>query len=298
MRIYVILLSFFMASSGFSQDKYPNITLNQLMPLTTQGKIGIQKLNQEEKEALRLYLIELYLEAFNKGKSTNKTTTSAPTNTVSCQDCSGKGKKNCTYCFGKDLTKQICNYCNGRDLTKQICNYCNGKDLTKQLCQYCNGAGQKDGKRCVMCSASGKKKPCIMCGASGFKKPCVMCGASGKKKPCVMCKTTGILICGTCSGTGKYTEGGKEKESSSSSGIYAGVGSGHWIQKNIDSGSYIKLEDGSLWEIDALEKIDAMLWLAISNITVVESNNGSPGYDYLLINTDDGEKAHAKYISQ
>lgn len=89
----------------------------------------------------------------------------------------------------------------------------------------------------------------------------------------------------------------KPKSSKGSAiGIYTGVGSGHWIQDNVESGSMIILEDGSIWEIDTIDKIDAMLWLPLSNITVVESNSGSPGFDYLLINTDDGEKAHAKYI--
>ncbi len=79
---------------------------------------------------------------------------------------------------------------------------------------------------------------------------------------------------------------------------YSGIGSGHWIQRNIDSGSFILLEDGSIWEIDPLEKIDAILWLPISNITVIQSSKGSVGYNYLLINADDGEKAHAKYIGR
>ena len=77
---------------------------------------------------------------------------------------------------------------------------------------------------------------------------------------------------------------------------YPGGSSGHWIQENIDSGSMIILEDGSIWQIDPMDKIEAMLWLPISNITVVISNNVSPGYDYLIINTYDGEKAHAKYL--
>jgi hypothetical protein len=80
--------------------------------------------------------------------------------------------------------------------------------------------------------------------------------------------------------------------------IYIGVGEGHWIQKNIDSGTFMTLEDGSFWKIDPFDKIDAMLWLPITDITVTESSSGSPGYDYLLINTDDGEKAHAKYMGQ
>ncbi len=79
-------------------------------------------------------------------------------------------------------------------------------------------------------------------------------------------------------------------------GQYPGGGSGHWIQENIGGGSMIILEDGSIWKVDPLDIIEASLWLPISNITVVISNNGSPGYDYLLINTDDGEKAHAKFL--
>jgi len=80
--------------------------------------------------------------------------------------------------------------------------------------------------------------------------------------------------------------------------VYAGIGGGHWVKKNIDSGTYMVLEDGTLWAIDPFDKIDAMLWLPISNITVIESSSGSPGYNYLLINTDDGEKAHAKYMGK
>ena len=80
--------------------------------------------------------------------------------------------------------------------------------------------------------------------------------------------------------------------------VYAGVGGGHWISKNIERGTYILLEDRSLWQIDPLDKINATLWLAISSITVVESNAVSPRYNYLLINTDDGEKAHAKYLGK
>ena len=78
--------------------------------------------------------------------------------------------------------------------------------------------------------------------------------------------------------------------------IYAGTGGGHWVKENIDNGEFILLEDGSLWQVDPFDKIDVSLWLSLSEITVVESSGGSVGYDYLLINTDDDEKAHAKYV--
>jgi len=66
----------------------------------------------------------------------------------------------------------------------------------------------------------------------------------------------------------------------------------------MNGGSFIVLEDNSLWQIDPLDKIQAMLWLPISSIIVVKSTTGSPGYDYLLINTDDREKAHARFIGK
>ena len=78
--------------------------------------------------------------------------------------------------------------------------------------------------------------------------------------------------------------------------VYPSTTGGHWIKQNIGRGEFIQLEDRSLWQVDPLDKIDASLWLPISSITVIESSNGSPGYDYLLINTDDKEKAHAKYV--
>lgn len=75
--------------------------------------------------------------------------------------------------------------------------------------------------------------------------------------------------------------------------VYSDTGSGHWISKNTD-GIYIKLEDGSLWEVSSFDRIDSRLWLAIDDITVIESDN--PYYPYTLINTDEGEEADAKLL--
>ena len=83
-----------------------------------------------------------------------------------------------------------------------------------------------------------------------------------------------------------------------SGGPYGGVGSGHWISKNIDRGAFIKLEDGSLWKIDRMDQLDAGLWLSMTDITVLETSDCMAGFDYLLINTDDGEKACAQYLSR
>ena len=79
---------------------------------------------------------------------------------------------------------------------------------------------------------------------------------------------------------------------------YVGVGSGHWIQKNSMGGEMITLEDGSLWEINSIDRIYTGIWLPISEITVVEASQPIGEYKYILINTDDGEKALARYMGQ
>lgn len=77
-------------------------------------------------------------------------------------------------------------------------------------------------------------------------------------------------------------------------GGYVGVGGGHWVKQVIDSGRMLLLEDGSLWDIAALDRIDTVLWLPMTEITVLENPTGL--LPYKLVNTDDGEVAEARYI--
>lgn len=78
-------------------------------------------------------------------------------------------------------------------------------------------------------------------------------------------------------------------------GDYAGIGTGHWIQKNA-GGDIIILEDGSTWKVNSIDRIYTSLWLPITEITVLKSRSPVGEYKYLLINTDDGEKALVKYL--
>jgi hypothetical protein len=77
-------------------------------------------------------------------------------------------------------------------------------------------------------------------------------------------------------------------------GSYLDTGSGHWIQ-DAGNGSVITLEDGSLWLIDPISRIDTAIWLVVDNITVLRGGQ-YPGYGYRLINTDEGEVASAKFL--
>lgn len=70
------------------------------------------------------------------------------------------------------------------------------------------------------------------------------------------------------------------------------VGGGHWVKKVLDGRKIIELEDGSLWQVDPLDRIDSALWLPLDNITVIEGDD--PGYPYKIVNTDDNHLVNVK----
>ncbi len=63
-----------------------------------------------------------------------------------------------------------------------------------------------------------------------------------------------------------------------------GCESGHWVDSVSDDGGIVKLEDGSIWEVAALDTVDSMLWLPTTDIT---------SCDFKLINTEDNETVDA-----
>jgi len=70
---------------------------------------------------------------------------------------------------------------------------------------------------------------------------------------------------------------------------YAGIGQKHWVKSKADGGKFIQLEDGSLWEISPIDKINTMLWLPLDDVVVVESTN--PLYPYKLVGERDAAEA-------
>jgi hypothetical protein len=79
--------------------------------------------------------------------------------------------------------------------------------------------------------------------------------------------------------------------SSAAPGDYLNLGPGHWLQEISSNGRILELEDGSLWEIESADQVDIALWLPITDIAVQRSVTASGDYRYVLINTEDGEKA-------
>jgi hypothetical protein len=86
------------------------------------------------------------------------------------------------------------------------------------------------------------------------------------------------------------SDAGVRASAGSVGGAYVGSSGGHWIQSTSNSGSIIVLEDGSMWEINAIDRIDTALWLPITDITVLKANSPVGEYKYVLVNKDDGEK--------
>lgn len=67
----------------------------------------------------------------------------------------------------------------------------------------------------------------------------------------------------------------------------SGCESGHWVESVSDDGQIVKLEDGSIWEVDSVDAIDSALWLPTTDIVACDDK---------LINTDDNETVSATCI--
>jgi hypothetical protein len=65
-------------------------------------------------------------------------------------------------------------------------------------------------------------------------------------------------------------------------GQSGGCDSGHWIQSVEGDGKIIKLENGSMWEVDDIDTATTSIWLPVSEIIVCGNK---------IINVDDNESA-------
>ncbi len=67
-----------------------------------------------------------------------------------------------------------------------------------------------------------------------------------------------------------------------------GCESGHWIESVAGDGKIIKLEDGSMWEVNEVDAVTSSLWLPTSEVVVCDTK---------IINVDDGENVEATPLS-
>jgi TPR repeat protein len=67
-----------------------------------------------------------------------------------------------------------------------------------------------------------------------------------------------------------------------------GCEAGHWVDSVLSDGDIVKLDDGTIWKIDAVDTVNSTLWLDADAITVCAEK--------LLMDTDDKTSAGAHQI--
>lgn len=79
-------------------------------------------------------------------------------------------------------------------------------------------------------------------------------------------------------------------------GMYSDGGSEHRLEGSHTDGSTIILDNGTIWDIDPMDKMTAEFW-DFNAVITISSSNGKK-YDYVLSNSNDGKKVHANFIGQ
>lgn len=77
-------------------------------------------------------------------------------------------------------------------------------------------------------------------------------------------------------------------------GGYAGDTDDHYLKQNIGKGSYLYLDDGSLWKVDSSDKFSCSLWLSFADVYLKQT--GSDYVNFRIYNDSDNESVKAKYI--
>lgn len=64
---------------------------------------------------------------------------------------------------------------------------------------------------------------------------------------------------------------------------------GSWVSSVSSGGEIVILDDNSVWEIDAVDRVETSVWTLSDNIVTCEEEDA-------LINTDTGDKVSARKI--
>ena len=70
----------------------------------------------------------------------------------------------------------------------------------------------------------------------------------------------------------------------------------HWVQSVENGGALVVLEDGSRWEVRAIDRIHTMLWLPVDDVEVRMAPSPIGQYEFELTHVQDGETVLARYV--
>jgi hypothetical protein len=82
--------------------------------------------------------------------------------------------------------------------------------------------------------------------------------------------------------------------SSAAGGNYPGVGQRRAVKEKVDSGAFVLLDDGSMWQIAPIDKASTTLWLPQDTILVLKNDNFL--YPYKLVSGRD--TAEARFLAK
>lgn len=75
------LLSFFVVFAVISLDssgqQYPDIPLERLLPASQQEEMGLRKLTENERDEIRVFIIDMYLRGVEEGRKEGSASFSA-----------------------------------------------------------------------------------------------------------------------------------------------------------------------------------------------------------------------------
>ena len=78
---------------------------------------------------------------------------------------------------------------------------------------------------------------------------------------------------------------------------YPGPRKGHSVQRSVALGSYLALDDSSLWEIAVAQRLAVLQWKADDPILIENQEEGA-AFPYNLVNDRSGERVSARYVGR
>ena len=78
---------------------------------------------------------------------------------------------------------------------------------------------------------------------------------------------------------------------------YPGSGKGRSVQRSVALGSYLALDDSSLWEVAVAERLVVLRWETDDPIRIEAQDDGA-AFPFVLVNEASGERVPARYVGR
>lgn len=73
-----------------------------------------------------------------------------------------------------------------------------------------------------------------------------------------------------------------------------------WVQSKTSDGAVVTMADGHVWSVEAIDRINTMLWLPVDNITYLADRQGkcvsATTTTFILLNTDESKSKGGEQV--